>query len=158
MLSNVACPTAQAVPPGAAATPKRAAPGMWTRLHALPFQWSTSCPWSCQPTAHAESFPAMATPERIFVRPAGLGLLTCFQVLPFQRAVNDRRGKALLPTAQARVAEAAAMLFRVNPAPGERTCRHALPFQCKINVEKTPAATATWPTAHASVGETAATP
>src|SRR5215472_1622105 len=113
MLSNVACPTAQAVPPGAAATPKRAAPEMWTRLHALPFQWSTSCPWSCQPTAHAESFPAMATPERIFVRPAGLGLLTC---------------------------------------------RQALPFQCKINVEKTPAATATWPTAQASVGETAATP
>ena len=65
----------------------------------------------------------------------GLGLASCFQAVPFQRAISAVPAEPA-PTAQASLAEAAATPNRLGLVPGLGlgTCVQAVPFQCAMKV------------------------
>src|SRR5215469_12457531 len=82
--------------------------------------------------------------------PAGLGLLTTLQLVPFQCSVRVWKSP-YQPTVQASVAENTATPFRY-PELGLLTTLHLVPFQCSIRV--LPLA---YPTAQTSLAELVAT-
>src|SRR5262249_34205057 len=130
-------PTAQALRAEVAVTlTRRATAGLGTRAHDVPFQRSMRLASrrglsTVTPTAQALVADRAGTPARVAMLRAGLA--ASVQDAPFQCSINapllDR------PTAQALVAEAAAMPLSAPPVgrAGPGTCRQAVPFQCSIS-------------------------
>src|SRR5215472_8124375 len=165
-------PTAQALVADTAATPARMPPGaprpgLGVCAQAVPFHPSINgvlnplgVAQSIQPTAQARPTETAATPRRVSgLGNSGLGLGTCFHVVPFHYKINVLVMGPVKPTAQALPAESAATPAR--PAPpaglGLGTCFHAVPFHRKISVLALPPVLVL-PTAQALPAETAATP
>jgi hypothetical protein len=165
-------PTAQALCAETAATLLRElfcpGLGLGTRFQVVPFQCKISVlippkPWKqfpAQPTAQALLAEVAATPNS--APPSdGVGLGTCFQVLPFQcRICVLPGGVSLPPTAQAllaEVAEVAVTAYRAPPPDGVGlgTRAQTVPFQRRMIVLPLEL---TWPTAQALCAEVAATP
>src|SRR6516225_2486868 len=147
-------PTAQALRAEVAATAasllSSGRRGLATCFHAVPFQCTIMVwvvppvgpkQWLAQPTAQALRAEVAATPlSAPILASAGLGIRV--QAVPFQCRITvcglteERKQKAVQPTAQALRAEVAATLLRVLPSPGLGlgTRLQVVPFQCKISV------------------------
>src|SRR5262249_55506301 len=143
--------------------------GLGTIDHALPFQCSTSvCVTTLtpltdedEPTAQMSFGAIAAIPEREFDDdPAGFGLGTTLQALPFQCSTSVP--VIVVPTAQTLFDARAARLTseaRVTAIDGVGTALHALPFQCSASGITGLLAPIgfVWPTAQTSFDATPAT-
>src|SRR5258708_27150088 len=142
--------------------------GLEMILHALPFQCSVSVRVEpalsrYSPTAHTFFLAATVTALNVLNWfPTGLGLVTTFQVVPFQRSVSVSAVPLLsmtFPMAHTLVLETAATPFR-TPFTGVElgTTVQVLPSQCSMSVCSVLLLSTKSPTAHTSSSETADTP
>src|SRR6266571_1442325 len=145
--------------------------GLETTFQLVPFQCSVSVSVTQPvlqeleyPTAQMSVAETTATPFNWFVEVPTLGLLTTFQLVPFQCSINVWKAPLELvedPTAQMSVAETTATAFRTLfdvPTLGLETTFQLVPFHCSISVCWTPPEVVENPTAQTSEAETAATP
>src|SRR6266571_442019 len=140
--------------------------GLETTFQLVPFQCSVSVSVTQPvlqeleyPTAQMSLAETTATAVKKVPNVPTSGLLTTFQLVPFQCSVSVC--PASDPTAQMSVAETTATPFRTLfdvPTLGLETTFQLVPFQCSINVWKAPLELVEDPTAQTSVAETAATP